>query len=81
MTRRETMPDVKTMEDQHAHVQPSDAPACRLCRRRAAALAPGGQADAAYLNYRFKPGFIEVTIVSDGTLVFPAETLWKRSGR
>ena len=26
--------------------------------------------------YRFKLGTIEVTVVSDGTLVFPAETLW-----
>src|SRR6267143_6320333 len=26
--------------------------------------------------YRFKPGTIEITVVSDGTLAFPAETLW-----
>src|SRR5258708_29670978 len=26
--------------------------------------------------YRFKLGTIEITVVSDGTLVFPAETLW-----
>src|ERR1700734_907312 len=26
--------------------------------------------------YRFKLGTIEVTVISDGTLVFPAETLW-----
>jgi hypothetical protein len=26
--------------------------------------------------YRFKLGTIEVTVVSDGTLAFPAETLW-----
>src|ERR1700690_1423416 len=26
--------------------------------------------------YRFKLGDIEITVVSDGTLAFPAETLW-----
>ena len=26
--------------------------------------------------YRFKLGTIEITVVSDGTLAFPAETLW-----
>src|ERR1700724_4681451 len=26
--------------------------------------------------YRFKLGSIEITVVSDGTLAFPAETLW-----
>ena len=26
--------------------------------------------------YRFKLGAIEITVVSDGTLAFPAETLW-----
>src|SRR5277367_1925638 len=26
--------------------------------------------------YRFKLGTIQITVVSDGTLVFPAETLW-----
>src|ERR1700739_760378 len=26
--------------------------------------------------YRFKLGTIEVTVVSDGTVAFPAETLW-----
>src|SRR6266481_8805806 len=29
--------------------------------------------------YRFKLGTIEITVVSDGTLAFPAETLWGES--
>src|SRR5260370_8162703 len=51
----------------------------------AAALAPsapalarapqaGKQAQPSF--YRFKPGAIEITVVSDGRLAFPAETLW-----
>ena len=51
----------------------------------AAALAPtapalasapqvGKQAQPGF--YRFKLGTIEITVVSDGTLAFPAETLW-----
>ena len=51
----------------------------------AAALAPtapalarapqaGKQAQPSF--YRFKLGTIEITVVSDGTLAFPAETLW-----
>src|SRR5271156_924026 len=51
----------------------------------AAALAPttpalarapqaGDQAQPGF--YRFKLGDIEITVVSDGTLAFPAETLW-----
>src|ERR1700681_3131305 len=51
----------------------------------AAALAPttpalahapqaGERAQPAF--YRFKLGTIEITVVSDGTLAFPAETLW-----
>src|ERR1700734_2131341 len=35
---------------------------------------PGKQAQPGF--YRFKLGAIEVTVVSDGTLAFPAETLW-----
>src|SRR5258708_33712712 len=38
----------------------------------------GNQAEPGF--YRFKLGTIEITVVSDGTLAFPAETLW-RSGR
>src|SRR5437879_2188208 len=34
----------------------------------------GKQAEAGF--YRFKLGTIEITVVSDGTLAFPAETLW-----
>src|ERR1700719_4938235 len=34
----------------------------------------GKQAEPGF--YRFKLGTIEVTVVSDGTLAFPAETLW-----
>ena len=51
----------------------------------AAALAPttpalahapqaGGRAQPSF--YRFKLGAIEITVVSDGTVAFPAETLW-----
>jgi glyoxylase-like metal-dependent hydrolase (beta-lactamase superfamily II) len=35
---------------------------------------PGKQAQPGF--YRFKLGTIEITVVSDGTLAFPAETLW-----
>ena len=35
---------------------------------------PGNQAQPGF--YRFKLGAIEITVVSDGTLAFPAETLW-----
>src|SRR5712672_4183379 len=34
----------------------------------------GKQAQPSF--YRFKLGTIEITVVSDGTLAFPAETLW-----
>src|SRR5882672_5960108 len=42
------------------------------------ALAHGPQAGkhAQLSFYRFKLGTIEITVVSDGTLAFPAETLW-----
>jgi glyoxylase-like metal-dependent hydrolase (beta-lactamase superfamily II) len=48
----------------------------------AAALAPTALAHAPQVVkaqpsfYRFKLGAIEITVVSDGTLAFPAETLW-----
>src|SRR6201994_1938447 len=49
----------------------------------ATALAPAALARAPQLGkqaqpgfYRFKLGTIEITVVSDGTLAFPAETLW-----
>ena len=49
----------------------------------AAALAPTAVAHAPQAGkraqpgfYRFKLGTIEITVVSDGTLAFPAETLW-----
>src|SRR5258707_8722253 len=49
----------------------------------AAALAPTALAHAPQTGkhaqpgfYRFKLGTIEITVVSDGTLAFPAETLW-----
>jgi glyoxylase-like metal-dependent hydrolase (beta-lactamase superfamily II) len=49
----------------------------------AAALAPNALARAPKVGkqaqpsfYRFKLGAIEITVVSDGTLAFPAETLW-----
>jgi hypothetical protein len=49
----------------------------------ATALAPAALARAPQLGkqtqpgfYRFKVGAIEFTVVSDGTLAFPAETLW-----
>jgi len=48
-----------------------------------AALAPSALARAPQAGkpaqpgfYRFKLGTIEITVVSDGTLAFPAETLW-----
>ena len=45
---------------------------------RASALAhapqAGKQAQPGF--YRFKLGAIEITVISDGTLAFPAETLW-----
>jgi ribonuclease BN (tRNA processing enzyme) len=48
----------------------------------AAAFAPAAHAHAPQVVkaqpsfYRFKLGAIEITVVSDGTLAFPAETLW-----
>src|SRR3984893_5299186 len=49
----------------------------------AAALAPTAPARAPQAGkraqpsfYRFKLGTIEITVISDGTLAFPAETLW-----
>src|SRR5277367_6335209 len=49
----------------------------------AAALVPPALAHAPQAGkhaqpgfYRFKLGAIEITVVSDGTLAFPAETLW-----
>jgi glyoxylase-like metal-dependent hydrolase (beta-lactamase superfamily II) len=48
----------------------------------AAAFAPAAPAHAPQVVkaqpscYRFKFGAIEITVVSDGTLAFPAETLW-----
>jgi glyoxylase-like metal-dependent hydrolase (beta-lactamase superfamily II) len=41
---------------------------------RAHAPLAGKQAQPSF--YRFKLGTIEITVVSDGTLAFPAETLW-----
>ena len=35
---------------------------------------PGNQAQPGF--YRFQLGAIEITVISDGTLAFPAETLW-----
>jgi hypothetical protein len=74
------------MENRHAHARSPDAPACRLCRRRGRCTRPhrprplahapqaGKRAQPSF--YRFKLGTIEITVVSDGTLAFPAETLW-----
>jgi hypothetical protein len=47
----------------------------------AAALARGPQVgkQAQPSFYRFKLGTIEITVVSDGTLAFPAETLYQSS--
>src|ERR1700751_1933472 len=42
----------------------------------ALAHAPQGGERAQPSFYRFKLGAIEITVVSDGTVVFPAETLW-----
>jgi hypothetical protein len=35
---------------------------------------PGKRAQPGF--YRFKLGAFEITVISDGTLAFPAETLW-----
>jgi hypothetical protein len=36
-----------------------------------------GLAEVSFRNfYRFRLGTIEITVISDGTLAFPAETLW-----
>jgi glyoxylase-like metal-dependent hydrolase (beta-lactamase superfamily II) len=42
----------------------------------AVARAPQAGKHAQLSFYRFKLGTIEITVVSDGTLAFPAETLW-----
>src|SRR6202140_5433804 len=42
----------------------------------ALARAPQARERAQPSFYRFKLGSIEITVVSDGTLTFPAETLW-----
>ncbi|HEV8002536.1 MAG TPA: hypothetical protein VGP63_21800, partial [Planctomycetaceae bacterium] len=42
----------------------------------ALARAPQAGKQAQPSFYRFKLGTIEITVVSDGTLAFPAETLW-----
>src|SRR6195256_5839509 len=42
----------------------------------ATAQAPQAGKQAQPSFYRFKLGTIEITVVSDGTLAFPAETLW-----
>jgi len=42
----------------------------------ALARAPQGGEKAQPAFYRFRLGTIEITVVSDGTLAFPAETLW-----
>jgi glyoxylase-like metal-dependent hydrolase (beta-lactamase superfamily II) len=42
----------------------------------ALAIAPQAGKRAQPSFYRFKLGTIEITVVSDGTLAFPAETLW-----
>src|ERR1700678_851117 len=45
-----------------------DVPALAHARQAAERPQPG--------FYRFKLGTIEITVISDGTLAFPAETLW-----
>ena len=57
--------------------------ATTLLAGAAAAVAPTALAHAPEAGkraqpgfYRFKLGTIEITVVSDGTLAFPAETLW-----
>src|SRR5271163_698925 len=42
----------------------------------ALAHAPQARKQAQPSFYRFKLGAIEITVISDGTLAFPAETLW-----
>src|ERR1700682_2207100 len=50
--------------------------AAALAPTAALAHAPQGGKQAQPSFYRFKLGTIEITVVSDGTLAFPAETLW-----
>src|SRR6201993_3162579 len=52
------------------------AGAAALAPTAALAHAPQGGKQAQPGFYRFKLGTIEITVVSDGTLAFPAETLW-----
>src|SRR4029077_13999740 len=44
--------------------------------RQAEETVPSVRVTRAPSFYRFKLGTIEITVVSDGTLAFPAETLW-----
>src|ERR1700737_1386680 len=73
------------MENRHAHARPPNAPACRLGRGRGRCTRPhrprhrpspqaGKQAQPSF--YRFKLGTFEITLVSAGTVAFPAETRW-----
>src|ERR1700724_3063498 len=50
--------------------------AAALAPTAAPAHAPQAGKRAQPSFYRFKLGTIEITVVSDGTLAFPAETLW-----
>jgi len=50
--------------------------AAALAPTAALARAPQAGERAQPSFYRFKLGTIEITVVSDGTLAFPAETLW-----
>src|SRR6201993_1764812 len=52
------------------------AGAAALAPTAALAHAPQGGKQAQPGFYRFKLGTIEITAVSDGTVAFPAETLW-----
>src|SRR6202521_3784958 len=76
------------MEDRRAHARSADTllragsadvavGAASLAPPTAAlAHAPQAGKHAQPSFYRFKLGTIEITVVSDGTLAFPAETLW-----
>src|SRR5258705_12858194 len=73
------------MDNRHAYARPPDAPACRLCRRRGRRTrphrprprpcAPSGRTGAAWL-LPLQARHHRDHVVSDGTLAFPAETLW-----
>ena len=64
------------MLDRRTLLRAGSAAAALAVTAPALAHAPQGGERAQPGFYRFKLGAIEITVVSDGTLAFPAETLW-----